>query len=456
MACMKPLHVFTVIAVAALACMSALPSLGEVETRQVKRTVYKDIAVYPSMVPAIKVLQYALQYGWTVDGIAYRFNVTEIGRREALGRGRQPLTPDTYDALVIGASARQYFHDLDFRWRRNLRSFVAGGGGYVGICGGANEASMGMEQPSSLPDRVITAGALGIANVYINDGQRQEWQYLYKSSGLGGGVPVRCEVSDHPIVAASPTNPRVIRYEGGPSMYPAEGSDPLLGEVKPLAVYAEEVSEKAPIHFWEKKGGEWQQTGPVETDVEGQYAAIATTYGQGKVALFGPHPEERTTIGGHVEEYPGRSKYTLFMESYLYEWVGGDETNWTYNWWMLRRAAAWAAGISSEHLPPIRHAEIYWEEPNVWHPGLYLHGRRIGPAPWGNTIIGDMMLSVYVEGQATIDFYLDGTKVHSDSAEPYAWRLDCVPPGKHHVRAELAKPDGTTAYAQADIYVLGV
>ncbi len=456
MACMKLLHVVSVVAVAALLCMPTLPSFGAPQPGQTQRTVYRDIAVYPSIVPAIKVLQYALQYGWTVDGVTYRFNVTEITRREALGRGQRPLTPENYDVLVIGASARQYFHDLDVRWRWNVRSFVAGGGGYIGICGGANEASLGIRQPSSIGDRIISSGALGIANVWINDDQRQEWQYLYKSSGLGGGIPIRCELSNHPIMAASPTNPRVIRYEGGPGLYPADGSDPLLGDITPLAVYAEEVSERAPIHFWEKNGGEWQQTGPVTTDVKGQYAAIATTYGDGNVALFGPHPEERTTVGGHVEEYPGRSKYTLFMESYLYRWVGGEETNWTYNWWMLRRAAAWAAGVPDGHLPPVSHAELYWEEPNIWHPGLYLHGRRIAPAPWGNTIIGEMTLSVYVEGNATIDFYLDGSKVHSDAAEPYAWRLDGLSPGKHHVRAELSKEDGTIAYAQADIYVLGM
>ncbi len=450
---MKPFHGCIVVAVAALLAVPVAPSLDATEDGRAQQTVYKNIAVYPSVVPAVKVLQYALQYGWTADGVTYRFNVTEIGRREAMGRGREPLTPENYDLLVIGASARQYFHDLDFRWRNNVRDFVAGGGGYLGICGGANEASMGMKHPSSLPDRVITAGSLGIANVYVNDGQRQEWQYLYKSSGLGGGVPVACELSGHPIIAASPSNPRVIRYEGGPGMYPAGGDDPLLGEVVPLATYAEEVSEKAPIHFWEKTGGEWRQTGPVVTDVEGQYAAVASTYGDGRVALFGPHPEERTTVGGHVEEYPGRSKYTLFMESYLYEWVGGIETNWTYNWWMLRRAAAWAAGVPDGHLPPVSHAELYWEQPSGWHPGLYLNGRRIGPAPWGNTIIGDMTLSVYVEGNGSIDFYLDDVLVHSDEEAPYTWRLDNVSPGRHHVRAELARQNGAMAYAQADIYV---
>ncbi|MBS3773142.1 MAG: hypothetical protein KGY55_02965, partial [Candidatus Thermoplasmatota archaeon] len=72
------------------------------------------------------------------------------------------------------------------------------------------------------------------------------------------------------------------------------------------------------------------------------------------------------------------------------------------------------------------------------------------------TIIGVMTLSVIAEGNATIDFYLDGTRVHSDGSDPYTWRLDGLSPGRHHVRAEMAKQDGTIAYAQADIYVIGV
>jgi len=417
-------------------------------------TVYKNIAVYPSIVPAIKVLQYALQYGWTVDGVTYRLNVTEISRQAAMGRGLRPLDGEHYDVLVIGASARQYVHGIDARWKNNVREFVSAGGGYVGICGGANEASLGFRSPSSLIDRVIDAGALGIANVYVNDHQDEEWQYLYKSSGLDGGVPVSCQLTHHPIMAVSPTNPRVIRYEGGPGLYAGDSPDPLHGEVVPLAIYAEEVSDRAPIHYWEKVGGIWQPVAPVVTDVEGQYAAIATTYGQGRVALFGPHPEERTTVGGgEVEEFLGRSKYNLFRQTYLYQWTGGTETNWSYNWWMLRRAVAWAAGVPDEHLPAIRHAEIFLVEPSVWHPGLYLQGRRIGPAPWGNTVVGSMAFTVSTDDGATVDFYLDGCKRYSDATSPYQWTVEGVTCGKHHLRAETVKPDGTLAYAQVDLYM---
>ncbi len=420
------------------------------ETQQI---VYKNVAVYPSIVPAIKVLEYAIQYGWTTGNVHYRFNVTEISRIEAEGGGRRPLTIDNYDVFVIGASARQYVHGINNRWKENVRNFVASGGGYVGICGGANEASMGMEHPSTFIDRIINAGVLGIANVYVNDDQNEEWQYLYKSAGIEGGVPVLCELTDHPIVAASPDNPRVIRYEGGPGMYHAGKDDPLLGAVIPIATYAEEISHRAPIHLWEKVEGEWHIKEAIQTDVKGQYAAIATTYGHGNVVLFGPHPEEYTVLGGHVEEFPGRSKYTLFREGYLYRWVNETESNWSYNWWMVRRAVAWAAGIAGEHLPGIKNVEIFMTEPNVWRPSIYINGRRVAPALHTNVIIGSVAFRVESNEETEVDFYLDGQRQYSDTSPPYEWPFSLKTVGKHEVRAEVRCEDGTEAYARMDVYL---
>ncbi|MEA2054968.1 MAG: hypothetical protein U9O96_07700 [Candidatus Thermoplasmatota archaeon] len=438
------------ISLAVVVSILLIPSFQISESRT-QKTVYKNIAVYPSIIPAIKVLEYSLQYGWTIDGIHYQFNVSELSRREAMGKGIKPLNTENYDVLAIGASARQYIHGIDTRWKENVRKFVADGGGYVGICGGANEASQGMPNPSTLIDRIIDAGALGIANVYINDDQDEEWQYLYKTSGMSGGVPIACNFSNHPIVSVSPNNPRLIRYEGGPSMYLADKIDPLLGDVIPLATYAEEISEKAPIHFWKKVGGGWQIEAPISTDVKGQYAAIATTYGNGRVALFGPHPEEPASIGGHVEEFLGRSKYALFKEDYLYRWADGQSMDWSYNWWMLRRAAAWAAGIPDEHLPPIDDMEIFLVEPSALHPALYINGRHIMPAPWGTTLIGKMPFTIYINENSTVNFYLDGKKYYSDNSPPYVWTLDMPMVGKHDVHIEVVNTDAM-AYAQICVY----
>lgn len=330
-----------------------LAPLASNSTSSPTKQVYKQIALYPSLVPAIKALEHSISYNWTIDNIHYVLNVSMISQWQAKGKGPRSLDIDNYDVFVIGASARQYIHGINSEWKKNVQKFVSEGGGYVGICGGANEASLGAVNPSTVIDKIISKGALGIVNVYINDDQDEEWQYLYKSSGVNSGVPVSCLLSDHPILAVSPVNPRAIRYEGGPGMYPGDGNNSLFGGLVCLAIYAEEPSIRAPLHHWVEDQGEWVIESPIYTDIEDQYAAVATTYGIGRIVLFGPHPEEYTIVGGHVEEFLGRMKYTLFRDDYLYRWVDGTQESWTYNWWMVRRSIAWVAGIPDNHLPPL-------------------------------------------------------------------------------------------------------
>ena len=107
---------------------------------------------------------------------------------------------------------------------------------------------------------------------------------------------------------------RSTRYGGGPGMYFAGSNDGKCGEVVPLAVYAEEPMEVAPIHHWKWDRG-WKIASNITTDIKGQYAAIATTYGEGRVILFGPHPEKKTFFGGHIEEFPVRknTRFTWFI-----------------------------------------------------------------------------------------------------------------------------------------------
>jgi glutamine amidotransferase-like uncharacterized protein len=349
---MEKIKYFHILSIVLVMFLLLVPLSSNSINSQTKK-IYKHVALYPSLVPAIKALEHSITYDWTIDTIHYVINVSMINQWQAKGTGHGALTIDNYDVFVIGASARQYIHGISSEWKKNVQKFVSEGGGYVGICGGANEASLGVANPENIIDQVISSGALGIVNVYVNDDQDEEWQYLYKSSGIESGVPLACTLYTHPILAGSPSNPRVIRYEGGPGMYPGDGSDPLYGDLVCLAVYADEASVRAPLHQWVKDQGEWRIEHQIHTDIKGQFAAVATTYGMGRVVLFGPHPEEYTIVNGHVEEFLGRTKYTFFRDGYLYRWVDGTQESWTYNWWMVRRSIAWAAGIPDTHLPPV-------------------------------------------------------------------------------------------------------
>lgn len=414
-----------------------------VSTPAKNNVIYKKIAVYPSIVPAVKVLEVSLRYGWNSNGKTYIFEVSQVNEMDIiLGKLKN------YDAFVIGASGRQYLYGASNLWKEQVKKFIAGGGGYLGICGGANEASMGYENPKSPVDYMINDAVLKVANVYINDDQSQEWQYLYKTSGIEGGVPIKCKFTNNPILSPSPDNPRIIRYEGGPGMYPANNSN--LPEVEPIAFYEEEPSEKAPIHHWYKKDGEWHEDGTIKTDIKGQYAGIITTYGKGRIILFGPHPEEPTMIGGHVEEFPGRTKYTLFREKYLYKWTGGNETPLGYNWWILRRSMAWACNIPDNELPPINETTIFMEKPNNIFPMIYVEGKAILPCR-KNIVIGGIDVEAYAMNAKEVKFYVDGEEKAQDMQPPYKWHANLV--GEHEIMVK-ALNGNFFAYDSMKIYFL--
>lgn len=311
-----------------------------------------EIGLYSSISPSVQQLFECFHYSWETPEVSYQFNVTLIDRPEVLGYGRA-LNTDNYDVVVIGASGRQYFHALQEEWRTNMKQFLKDGGGYLGICGGANAASQGQETPDSLLGSIITQGALKIANIYINDDQTQEWQYLWKDAGEDH-IPIALTLdrSTHPLFAGYPLETRSLTYGGGPGMYPAHAPDPCLGDLVPLAIFLEEPSTVAPLHYYCYSQGAWGIQQPIITDIQGQYAVISTQYNNSsRVILFSPHPEIPPLFDGHIKEYLGVSIYGI--PRFVYGWMDGHQTASDYNWWMIRRAAAWTAHLPASQLPPV-------------------------------------------------------------------------------------------------------
>ena len=331
------------------------------------------VAIYDSVVRIYtEEVEKALYYSWEENGTKYEIVPVVIGREEVIGKGKNSLTNENFDVFIVPGSARPYFDAYDFKWRLNVKKFVENGGGYIGICGGANLASMGFQEKLS-PNSIINASILKIANVYVNDQQMQEWQYLWKSNWQHGLPPINVYLpkTKNPIFKGFYGTYRNIRYGGGPGMYPANSKDKKCGEVIPIAIYAEEPMEVAPIHFWKWRNG-WEIAANVTTDIKGEYAAIATTYGKGRIVLFSPHPEKKTFFGGHVEEFPVRPNAGPFTW-FIYNWSGGIPSEESYNWWILRRAVAWVAHAP---IPPASNIAI-----SVWKPdkGIYFNRREILP-----------------------------------------------------------------------------
>lgn len=306
-------------------------------------------------------------YSWMQGTNSYRFEVTIIDADDVRGDGDVSFTTERFDVLLIGASASAYLVDgADHRWRAAVHQFIAGGGGYVGICGGANAASMGFEEPQSLFQHWVNRGVLRIADVYINDDVVGEWQYLLKfgfdafsHNYDNNSYPYYASVNtsvvhSHPIFADYGDDTRYITYAGGPGMYPAGQGDSLHGQVSTLLRYDEEPMETKPLHYWRPSLRGWTIWKNVTTDIKGTAAAVATTYGQGNVVLYGPHPEHRVVVNGTVREYLGHGIPNVAgpVERYVFNYFG-EMLGQEYNWWIVRRSVAWAAGLSQPELPPV-------------------------------------------------------------------------------------------------------
>lgn len=160
-----------------------------------------------------------------------------------------------YDAVVFpgGVASWTGLRKWGTDFAHAIRYFVAAGGGYLGVCGGAYIAG-------KLPARVINLycnRSLGLADVWteppaiiatFREYIEMQWHRF--------PVTVTFTTEYHPIVSGHEGEVADIAYSGGAIMVgPGE-------TVMPLA-------------FFE----------------DGRLAALATTFGRGRVVLCSPHPE---------------------------------------------------------------------------------------------------------------------------------------------------------------------
>lgn len=341
--------------------------IGENGCNENNEKIEIKIALYDSISPSINLLEKALHYGWG----KYEMNVRRISFKDIINGSLK-----NYDVLIIGASGRQYFHGLIPKWREEVKEFIEDGGGYVGICGGANIMTKGYEKPKYLMDFIINKASLKIIDAYINDEQNEEWQYLWKEGVAGepprGNIPIKNSLLPHPIFGG--IRERYITYGGGPGLYNME-------KAKGIAIYEEEPMNVAPIHYFPCK--------LIKTDIKGYYSAAETTYGNGRVIIFGMHPEIPPRLNATIKEYFGLSIYSI--PRYVYRLEGGKLLNYSYNWWILRRAIAYVCNLP---LPPIEELCIF------------LHKEE-------NKVVA------YVENAKKVEFYVDGKLYYEDKEPPY-------------------------------------
>ena len=304
------------------------------------------IAIYYSTIQDYaEEVKTVMNYSWTYENIRYTIHPTIITKQSVLN---DELL--SYDVLVIPGSGQPYIDALDPLWKKMVKQFIEQGGGYIGICGGANIASMGFKDDIGI-NNFLNQSVLEIVNVYVNNQQDEEWQYLWRANWEQGGLPINVFLpqNNNPIFQELHNTNRSIRYWGGPGMYPAHKIDHRLGDVIPLGAYSEEAMDVAPLHFWGWNLRQPYQRENITTDIKDQYAIVASTYGLGRIVLFGPHPERATFFDGYIEEFPVRPHLAPFTW-FIYNWISENQSSISYNWWMLRRSVAWIVQVS---LPPI-------------------------------------------------------------------------------------------------------
>ncbi len=371
-------------------------------------------------------IKIAIDYSWEAGDIKYSIKPEIVDKQDVM-RGKLA----NYDVFIIPGSGRPYFDALLPKWRENVRDFVANGGGYIGICGGANLASMGFGERGI--NSVLGRGALKIANIYVNNEQDEEWQYLWKSNWEQGGIPIKLYVakSEVPIFSGFYNSYINMRYWGGPGMYEGnESDDELMSKVIPLAFYAEEPSSVAPLHFWQWKNGQWIPKSNITTDIKGEYAVVACNYGEGRVILFGPHPERETFLDGYVREFPVRpymGRFTWF----IYEWIGNKSVI-SYNWWILRRSVAWAAGLSEEEMPYASRIAACIEKPDK---GIYFNGRKLMDSKQ-HIYIGRIEFEGYGIECRELSLYIDGELFERSKDRIYATLM--LGAGWHRLRLKAS------------------
>ena len=184
----------------------------------------------------------------------------------------------------------------------------------------------------------------------------------------------------------------LIGWSAGPKYVIPEEPD---REVYVLANYPiEEFSdnEKLRIHYWKYTGGikglikgylnhvkndksiigiklvnswymasDWEKTDEiVKTNYSGKPFMTAEIYpneNKSRIFLTAGHPEFKIFFGGEIFEVNNTNHNNLYDG--LIGWTNytdpnkTEEDEKTYNWWIVRRAVAWAAKVPDNDLPPI-------------------------------------------------------------------------------------------------------
>jgi hypothetical protein len=168
-----------------------------------------------------------------------------------------------FDVVIFtGGSGHTEADALGEKGREEVREFVRGGGGYLGICAGAYLACSGF------------SWGVGVLNAKTVS---QKWR-----RGVGE-VQIEATPLGKETVAIAPEK-RGIRYANGPIIQPDTRTD--IPAFEPLAHFRTELAENG------SPAGAMINTPAIARGV----------CGKGRVIISSPHPEQTEGMDGFVEQ----------------------------------------------------------------------------------------------------------------------------------------------------------
>ncbi len=229
-------------------------------------------------------------YTWTTDDTTYTIETRYLFDRDIL---KDYLRSQKFDVLLVpgggvgdGHAIMKGFHFSRKvrRWKRNIKTFIQDGGGYVGICGGAALATplqTAEKKPKTFLEKQYHKSAVGITCVssyykslafpLLYPFQRNHPEkvgaiaYVFSFApgktvdGVwihSGGAPIDIQLCrNHPIFSDAPQDTLRIRWWGGPALLVPEKPD---RKVCVLARYPKQDLSENPnlrIHAWRYVGG---------------------------------------------------------------------------------------------------------------------------------------------------------------------------------------------------------
>jgi glutamine amidotransferase-like uncharacterized protein len=198
---------------------------------------------------------------------------------------------DGFDAFVMpGGGYRAMLGQIEplgAGGARALRAYVEGGGMYIGCCAGSYDAA-------TVPE-VFLAACPAQAEMCLlearvwNDGGGEEWGGL-RSPGVGV-LAAETVAAEHPVMAGMPARFEIAHYNG-----------PLFTGAQALARVVGRTDRFTP---WEHMLGDTSEHALID-DAAGVANIVAGPCGDGRVVLFGSHPEFGFGVAMEDEQPPAR------------------------------------------------------------------------------------------------------------------------------------------------------